>query len=747
MKRPLIFILLFFILGILIGQVSNSFIKVTLLVLIFFIAYFFNKIYKIRTLNILAFVSIFSFTLTLFITFPKSKTLEEVYSNNSLVKVTGVVKNITSSLKTTEKVIIKTKTFQVNGQTFNESVNLLVYIYSNNKIYLGEEIYLTGYLSKANTNTNPISYNEQKSFYIQNIDYKIYPINYEVTGIKNKTLYKISRAKEDLAKLYYKILPNSEASILNGIILGNREHIEEEILSLYRNAGIYHILAISGLHITILVSFLSKIFDKIHPRYGKVIVILIISFYCIFTGASISTVRATIMSIIYLIGFIIYKRYDFISSVFISMLILLIINPMYLFDIGFLYSFTAVLSIAFLGLKLTEIKNFPAYVKPFIISFFVAIGIKPITMYNFYNINIIDIFLNILVIPFMAIVVGIGFISLLISLINIKIATFVVGFVYYILRFFTYICLVLDRMEFTNIAISKPSILILILYYLTLGTVAFCLYDKHLIRKRKKFIKASILTFFTIFILGNIIPKPLEITMLSTYKGEAIVGKYNNFSFLIDSGDSNPKSKYNISESVIMPFLNSKGINKLDAIFVTNCSENYITGVIEILDLIDVDKIFIPYSSYNDENFHKLFEKAYNNQIKVYKLKNGDQINIKDLSFQVLYPYEEAYPHYENTLTFKLNFSGKSILFSSENQEYIENNDNYVDILKVSNKNILTNYELIKNLNSYYIISSLNLDNLDLKYDKSINIFTTHRDGSINIKIYKDGKIVCKTYK
>lgn len=748
MKRPLIFITVYFILGILIGQINNISIIFSIFTFLIFLSYLFSKIYKIKVLNLLTFVTVFSLVLTIFNAQPRSKELEKIYSNNEFVKITGNITRVDATNELTKKIVVRTNTFETDDEIIKKSVNLLVYIYEPTSFYLGEEVFITGYLAKASVPKNPTDYNEKRAFQIQNIEYKIYPSYYEVTAINNKFTYALSKVKENLSNLYYKILPESEASILNGIILGNKSYIDQETLSVYKNAGIYHILAISGLHITILAGFLCKIFDLVNKKYSKIIVILILVLYCIFTGASISTIRATIMATITLLGGLIYKRYDLISSTCMSALILLTYEPMYIFDIGFLYSFSSVLSIAFLGLKVTERENIPIYIKPFIISFFVGLTIKPITMYNFYTLNFIDIFLNVLVLPFMSIVVGIGFLAIIIASINFNLATFVVGFIYYILRFFTYICTIIDRMEFSNIIVGKPSNIMLIAYYLMILFIAFCFYDKHLIRKRIKFIKIGILIFFTTFTFSKFVPKHLEITMLSTSKGEVFVGEYNNFTFLIDGGNKSSRSTYSVSGSTIIPYLNSKGISKIDAIFVTNSSDDYITGAIEVLDLIEVGKIFVPSVDFRNSNYVTLFEKAYDKNIQVFKLRAGDKIFINDMiNFECLYPTEEIDFYTEDNLVFKINFEQKSILFTNFIDENLENIKTQADILKVSTNEILTNTEFLKYVNPSIIISRLDLEEIDLTYNKALQVFSTSSNGAINMKIYKNGKILTKTYK
>lgn len=199
----------------------------------------------------------------------------------------------------------------------------------------------------------------------------------------NKFYSYIERTQNNIFNIYDEILPPNESRILKAMLLGNKTFLSDEIVQIYKSTGIYHILAISGLHISIL-CLLSTIFlGKLLKKYNYLLTIFVLIFYCIFTGASLSTVRATIMYITVLIGYMLRKTPDFPSSISLSCIILLIIKPYNLFDIGFLYSYISVFSIAFLGVRFAYLYNFKRLRQAFVISFFVSLAIKPITAFYF----------------------------------------------------------------------------------------------------------------------------------------------------------------------------------------------------------------------------------------------------------------------------------------------------------------------------------------------------------------------------
>lgn len=677
-------------------------------------------------------------------------------SENQEINAIGYVNSIEKTSNNKYKLKISTK--YINGNT--KKLNILVYTDNLHNIKVGAKVDTKGVVYYPNKKSNNTSYDEELNFKIDNITYKMYANKIEVLKY-NKIKTYLYNLKENICNIYDDILPQKESNILKAMILGEKQFLDNETIDLYRTSGIYHILAISGLHIGILSLFLTKIFKFVNRRFGYIFVIIILIFYCIFTGASLSTVRATIMSITVLIANILFRNPDFISSISLSAIILLIKNPYYLFDIGFLYSYTSVFSIAFLGGRICSIYNIKGIYKAFIISFFVCLSIKPITAYYFYNFTILDTLLNIIIIPFMSIVVIIGFISSIVGMFSIPIAKFLIGSVYYILRLFTYICKVVENMNFNNIIIGRPSIFVIISLYIMLFFIGYAFYDKYLLKKRKKFINIGMGIFIIFVSISILTPKPFTITMLDVGQGDSIVGINNDGVFLIDGGGNN---NFSTGENIILPYLKSKGIQTIDFVFVSHNDSDHIKGIIEILDKIKIKNLFLPINNTLDENYETLLNIAKDKNIPIYFLQNGDSLTLgKNLNFDVLHPNKEFLDKDDNnnSLVLKLNYNNNSILFTGDiekrAEEFLLNNNKNLksDILKVAHhgSKTSTTTDFIKNVTPKDALISCKENNIykhpseetlkTLKY-ANINIYRTDKNKSITIKFYKNNyKILC----
>lgn len=741
MKRPLLFILSFLVLGILYAYfIPNNF--VFIFVVAFCICIILYKIYKLKFC-----MGLWIFTIIgVFLTNLSNDTY--ILKDKEKVNVIGYVKNIE---KTKNKYKLYVSSKNINNE--NKKLNFLVYTDDIKDIKNGALVNIYGTIRYPKSKTNPNGYDESLNFKINKISYKLYAEKIQIFGYKKlpKFMYDL---KNKIFSIYDEILPETESSILKAMILGDKSYLDDDVIDAYRTSGIYHILSISGLHIGILAIFLTKIFKLISRRFGYIFVIVVLIFYCTFTGSNLSTVRATIMSTIVLIGYVIYKEPDFLSSISLSAIICLLNNPYYIFDIGFLYSYTSVFAIAFIGARFCNLYKLNGIVKAFVVSFFVTLAIKPITAYNFYNFTLLDCFFNILIIPFMSIVVIISFLTTIVGMISLPIAKFLIGIVYYILRLFMYMCKVIELIPFNNIIIGKPSILVILGVYLMLIFIGYAIYDRHIVYKRKKFITIGMCIFILFTSISIFIPKKSKIVMLDIGQGDSIVG-IGKISFLIDGGGS---KNFSTGDNIIIPYLKSEGINRLNFVFVSHNDTDHIGGIIDIIGKVKIDYLFMPINNSLDENYNLLISKADENDIPIYYLKSGDNIVVNDnISFEILHPNIKfnGEDDNNNSLVINYKFNDKNILFTGDiekeaEQFLVENNLlPTVDILKVAHhgSKTSTTKEFVEKVSPKVALISCKNNNkykhphsetLKVLTDDNINIYRTDKQGAITIYFEND---------
>lgn len=220
-----------------------------------------------------------------------------------------------------------------------------------------------------------------------------------------------------------------ELSIINALLLGQRQDISEEIYNNYKNSGAIHILAVSGLHVGIVLLLLSSVFKPIeYLKHGKVIKVILILFilwgFAIIAGLSASVTRAVTMFSIVAIAMHWNRPTNVYNTLAISVFILLLIKPMFIFDVGFQLSYLAVIAIVAIQPLLYKLwkpkfKPIDFLWKIFTVTIAAQFGVVPISLYYFHQFPSLFFISNLVIIPFLGIILAFGIIVIFLALLNI----------------------------------------------------------------------------------------------------------------------------------------------------------------------------------------------------------------------------------------------------------------------------------------------------------------------------------------
>jgi len=311
----------------------------------------------------------------------KIRIVEELKNNDYYSKYTCEIVRI-DSMKTRGKVLVRIAK--------NEK---------NEEIRLGQEIFTSQRLSELNGPMNPGAFDFAKAMKRKGIYHQLtlkddhfIIANHEQRSIKTRTL--IYRNKL-LHSLREKSFEKEEFSVMEALLLGRRQDLSNEMISNYQNAGAMHLLAISGLHIGILLMILNTLLKPMERfRYGKKIkLFLLISFLWFFaflSGLSASVIRAVLMFSILSIGLHSKRKNNLSHYLVISLFLSLVINPEYLFDLGFQLSYLAVISILIFNPLIRSVwtpkhKIISYFWNLLTISFSAQIGILSLSLYTFHQ--------------------------------------------------------------------------------------------------------------------------------------------------------------------------------------------------------------------------------------------------------------------------------------------------------------------------------------------------------------------------
>ena len=300
-----------------------------------------------------------------------------------------------------------------------------------------------------------------------------------------KTLFGLaSNFREHIiSKLEQKDFGAEEMGVIQALLLGKRDDISESTYNNYKNAGAVHILAVSGLHVGIILFLLEFILVPLErlPK-GKtiklVVVVLLLWSYAFIAGLSPSIVRAVTM-----FSFVAYALYlnrptNSFNIIALSMLFILLVKPLFLFQLGFQMSYAAVFAIVWIYPKLQRFwfpDNFIIRKTWQLLSVSVAaqLGVLPISLFYFHQFPALFFISNLLVIPFLGLILGFGILVILLALIDFLPQFLVDSFNWVIQLMNSVIGWVAQQEGFIIKNISFDSVQLLLGYFIIIAMVVF----------------------------------------------------------------------------------------------------------------------------------------------------------------------------------------------------------------------------------------------------------------------------------
>lgn len=672
------------------------------------ILHYHSKHFKYLAISIL----IYSLINIKYIPYNSKYKQEETKFQGTITKLQISENKLTITIKGTEKLIINY--YKEDYQKYFETLTQ------------GMTIQVEGTLIKPKQNTIPNNFNYKKYLYNNQIHYLVNAT--KITIIKNNTSI-ITYFKNKLNKHIESKTPKSSAYIKT-FVLGDQSLMDKNILKSYRSNGLSHLLSISGLHLSLLIGTIFIIIKKITHRdvISYLICIFIAFAYMLFLNFTPSILRSGIMYILLSINKIYNLKIKSIDLMYLVLIIILLINPFYLVNIGFQLSYIISYFLILTSSKIKHIHNY--FNKLLITSIISALVSFPIIIYNFYEINIISIIINLLFIPIISyIVLPLSFISLLIPYLD-NILTFITSILEQISIYIT-------KITITKIIFPKPSYLIILIYYLLLLLS---------IKKYK-----LILLLIPIIIYSQIkvyIENNLYITMLDVGQGDSIHIKYphNKLNILVDIGNNN---NYDVVSNIITYF-KSQNIKKINYLILTHGDYDHIGGSINLVNNFEVENVIFNCGEYNDleKELIQVLDKKKINYYSCIKELNIDKYKLQFLNTGT-YDNEN-----DNSNVIYFNYNNYKFLFMGDagvqrEKDLLEKyNLNNIYFLKVGHhgSNTSSSELFIKSINPKYSLISVGKNNRYGQPKESVldtlkdcNIYRTDQDGSIEIKLNKSG--------
>ena len=455
---------------------------------------------------------------------------------------------------------------------------------------------------------------------------------------------KIYRIREYLSLLIDACYDEEDASVMKAMLLGEKGTLDSELKELYRANGIIHILSISGLHLSILGMGLHKLLRRIRIPYVVDIILCIGLMFCYgtMTGMGTSMLRAYIMFVLHLFAGVIGRTYDLLTAVTVSALTVLLQQPMYLLNSGFLFSFGAVCGIGIL-LPAVE-KNMLGQgraEKAILSGAAVSLSTLPVYLCFYYEFPPYSILLNLIVIPCMTLLLLCGLASLGLAACFLALGEIAAGLVHFLLWFYEKCCGLCLRLPGHTWVTGCPSLWQVLLFFSILLVIVVW-NDK----MPKLLFWQGVLC--AILILGIKLPQGLQITMVDVGQGDCIyLSEDGGIHILIDGGSSD---KSDVAQYQMVPFLKYEGVSHLDAVVVTHPDSDHVSGICSILEEMAsgretavsfaVDVLYLPDVGEEGRNkgYHELESLAARAGVLVRYIGSGDRLQCGKVMLTCLHP-------------------------------------------------------------------------------------------------------------
>ena len=352
--------------------------------------------------------------------------------------------------------------YKIEKEKYNEYIveNFIIRDYSKyRKIKVGSKIKLIGKFKDL----SKMSYEDfDYGKYIKSMGYEglIYLNRYSIQG--NNLVYEYIYNIKNYISSTIRYLYKTNSDFINSLILGEKDNLSQDEKLMFNRTGTSHIIAISGLHTGILSGLIVFIMGNVNKIYKLIVLAIIMFIYAIMVGNSPSIIRSIMFTIVLYLSFFIDRKIDKISTLSFIGILFIINNPYIIYNISFQLSFLATLSITYFYGYINNKLN----IKLISVTLSANILTIPIIYYNFKGISLLSILGNIMIVPFVGIIIYLAILSLILFKISIHISSILVYVNRFILDSIYFLLEKISNLEFAYIIVEEPKLYYVIIYYI-----------------------------------------------------------------------------------------------------------------------------------------------------------------------------------------------------------------------------------------------------------------------------------------
>jgi competence protein ComEC len=539
------------------------------------------------------------------------------------------------------------------------------------------KVSVSGYVRLFSVARNEGAFSEKDYYNSMDLYYEI--SNPKFNSIKTNWFTKgdfFFKLNKSMARVFEDNLPGEESGFLSSIVIGNKGNLLGDLKDLFTLVGVAHILAVSGLHVSVICMAFYKFLRKRSLSFlaSGILAGTVAICYGLLTGGSISSIRAIGMFLISLLADILGEAYDALTALSFMAILLLLDNPLYVTNGSFIFTFSAILVINFVALPISSryivftnqrqkslksdegfgkeikkplLRRIEEYVvSSLIFSLCIYVGMLPIVTNMYYQTPVLSIFLNLFILPLMPVLLGLGLLAGIIGLFYMPLAVALLSICHVFIYLFELIANLFSKVPFSNVIVGHRSITCMAVYYLVLLILIHIVHFKKLLWV----IVAISMTCATWFIPAF---HSFEIDILDVGQGDGIfIDSGDGVTFFIDGGSTSSDA---VGKYTLLPFLKYKGASSIDYWFVSHTDLDHVSGLIELLESgYAIHSIVFSADIPDGETLAQILSLAKENNTNVLYMKQGDSCGTKHLKLKCVYPFAGATSDDINALSLSL---------------------------------------------------------------------------------------------
>lgn len=528
---------------------------------------------------------------------------------------------------------------------------------------IGSEAAVEGKAMSFMTARNPGNFDQARYELIHGNAFEIYDASFisSVSGTE-RCKYRLSALscfrewlcliRDRLTKTADSIYSEEESQIIKAMALGDKTGLSSDLTELYRQAGMSHVLCISGLHISLLGMGLIRILSRLglKKKYANITAVLFAVVYGMLTGMSISAARAILMFVLCAVSGYFRRTPDLISSLSLAGAAVMVVRPLYVLDTGFTLSFAAVAGIGILSESMEMILpaggRMSRLTEPLRASLSVTVFMLPLNLYYFYSLAVFAIPINLIVIPLLGILLSSALLSVTSAVFLRPVGMLASIPARLILSLYAKLTELNAGIGFSEITVGRPTVLQIVVFYA--GIILLTWFTaRYRAGSGRAGLKQSLCFYgglvLSVLMLVIRIHAPLTVTMIDVGQGDCHLMRFpDGMTMMIDCGSSDVRD---VARYRVVPYLRSEGIERIDYAVVTHYDDDHINGYREMLSDgerlgVNIGAFILPDIETEDEKCLTYVKQAAECGVSIIEIHAGESFDIGGVHFRCLNPAE-----------------------------------------------------------------------------------------------------------